>query len=87
MASKNFLKFDRLWLIIAAGCVVLAALRSLAVKFATYKSVLMCVFVVLVTKRRRVIVHIATSADGYIARPDGDLEWLTSRPAPEASMP
>ena len=35
------------------------------------------------TKRRRVIVHIATSADGYIARPDGDLEWLTSRPAPE----
>jgi len=36
-----------------------------------------------VTKRRSVIVHIATSADGYIARPDGDLEWLTSRPAPE----
>jgi len=34
------------------------------------------------TKRRNVIVHIATSADGYIARPDGDLEWLTSRPAP-----
>jgi len=34
-------------------------------------------------KRRKVIVHIATSADGYIARPDGDLEWLTSRPAPE----
>jgi dihydrofolate reductase len=23
------------------------------------------------------------SADGYIARPDGDLEWLTSRPAPK----
>jgi dihydrofolate reductase len=36
-----------------------------------------------VTRRRKVIVHIATSADGYIARPDGDLEWLTSRPAPE----
>jgi dihydrofolate reductase len=36
-----------------------------------------------VTKRRRVIVHIGTSADGYIARPDGDLEWLTSRPAPQ----
>jgi len=36
-----------------------------------------------VTKRRNVIVHIATSADGYIARPDGDLDWLTSRPAPE----
>jgi dihydrofolate reductase len=34
-------------------------------------------------KRRNVIVHIATSADGYIARPDDDLEWLTSRPAPE----
>jgi dihydrofolate reductase len=36
-----------------------------------------------VTKHRKVIVHIATSADGYIARADGDLEWLTSRPAPE----
>src|SRR5512134_2542228 len=35
------------------------------------------------TKRRNVIVHIAASADGYIARPDGDLEWLTSRPAPK----
>ena len=35
------------------------------------------------TKRRKVIVHIAASADGYIARPEGDLEWLTSRPAPE----
>ncbi len=34
------------------------------------------------TKRRNIIVHIATSVDGYIARPDGDLEWLTSRPAP-----
>jgi dihydrofolate reductase len=34
------------------------------------------------TKRRKVIVHIGTSADGYIARPDGDIEWLTSRPAP-----
>ena len=34
------------------------------------------------TKRRKVIVHIAASADGYIARPEGDLEWLTSRPAP-----
>jgi len=32
------------------------------------------------TKRRNVVVHIGTSADGYIARPDGDLEWLTSRP-------
>ena len=35
------------------------------------------------TKRRKIIVHIATSADGYIARPDDDLEWLTSRPAPK----
>ena len=35
------------------------------------------------TKRRNVVVHIATSADGYIARADGDLEWLTSRPAPK----
>jgi dihydrofolate reductase len=35
------------------------------------------------TERRKIIVHIATSADGYIARPDGDLEWLTSRPAPD----
>jgi dihydrofolate reductase len=32
---------------------------------------------------RKVVVHIATSADGYIARPDGDLDWLTSRPAPK----
>jgi dihydrofolate reductase len=37
---------------------------------------------VFVTNQRKVIVHIATSADGYIARRDGDLEWLTSRPAP-----
>jgi dihydrofolate reductase len=36
-----------------------------------------------VTKRRKIIVHIAASADGYIARPDGDLEWLTSRPKPK----
>ena len=35
------------------------------------------------TKHRKVIVHIATSADGYIARSDGDLEWLTSRPTPK----
>jgi dihydrofolate reductase len=34
-------------------------------------------------KQRKVIVHIATSADGFIARSDGDLEWLTSRPAPK----
>src|SRR5882672_1836664 len=35
------------------------------------------------SRTRKVIVHIATSADGYIARPDGDLDWLTSRPAPK----
>ena len=35
------------------------------------------------SKRRKVIVNIGTSADGFIARPDGDLEWLTSRPAPK----
>ena len=29
-------------------------------------------------KERKIIVHIATSADGYIARPDGDLDWLTA---------
>jgi dihydrofolate reductase len=34
-------------------------------------------------KRRNIIVNLATSADGYIARPDGDLEWLTSRPKPK----
>jgi dihydrofolate reductase len=39
--------------------------------------------VAMMPERRNVIVHIATSADGYIARPDGGLEWLTSRPAPE----
>jgi dihydrofolate reductase len=30
--------------------------------------------------RRRIIVYIATSADGYIARPDGSVEWLNRRP-------
>ena len=28
---------------------------------------------------RRIIVQIAVSADGYIARPDGDVEWLNRR--------
>jgi dihydrofolate reductase len=32
---------------------------------------------------RKIIVNLATSADGYIARPNGDIEWLTSRPAPK----
>jgi dihydrofolate reductase len=30
--------------------------------------------------RRKIIVYIATSADGYIAMPDGDVEWLNRRP-------
>src|SRR5207237_3607551 len=30
--------------------------------------------------RRKIIVYIATSADGYIARPDGDVEWLNRLP-------
>lgn len=30
--------------------------------------------------RRKIIVYIATSADGYIARPDGDVQWLNRRP-------
>jgi dihydrofolate reductase len=29
---------------------------------------------------RKIIVSIATSADGYIARPDGDVEWLNRLP-------
>ncbi|HUJ32937.1 MAG TPA: dihydrofolate reductase family protein [Candidatus Acidoferrum sp.] len=35
-------------------------------------------------KQRRVIVYIATSADGYIARPDGDVGWL-ERPRPKGN--
>jgi dihydrofolate reductase len=30
--------------------------------------------------QRKIIVFIATSADGYIARPDGDVEWLNAVP-------
>jgi len=33
--------------------------------------------------RRKIIVNIATSADGYVARTDGSLDWLTARPAPK----
>jgi len=35
------------------------------------------------TRKRKIIVNVATSADGYIARPDGNLDWLTNRPAPK----
>lgn len=31
-------------------------------------------------RERKIIVYIATSADGHIARPDGDVEWLNRRP-------
>lgn len=31
-------------------------------------------------KARKIIAYIATSADGYIARPDGDVEWLNRLP-------
>jgi dihydrofolate reductase len=33
---------------------------------------------------RKIIVEVATSADGYIARPDGGVEWL-DRPSPEGN--
>ena len=31
---------------------------------------------------RKIIVNAGTSADGFIARRDGDIDWLTSRPKP-----
>jgi dihydrofolate reductase len=34
------------------------------------------------TPRRKIIVYVATSADGYIARPDGSVDWL-DRPMPK----
>ncbi len=33
--------------------------------------------------KRQIIVNIATSADGFVARTDGGLDWLTKRPAPK----
>src|SRR5260370_37355079 len=33
---------------------------------------------------RKIIVYIATSADGFIARPDGDVAWL-DRPRPKGN--
>jgi dihydrofolate reductase len=35
------------------------------------------------SNKRKIIVNLATSADGYIARPDGDIEWLTGRTTPK----
>jgi dihydrofolate reductase len=35
-------------------------------------------------KERKIIVYIATSADGYIARPDGGIDWL-DRPTPRGA--
>ena len=35
-------------------------------------------------KRRRIIVYVATSADGFIARKDGRVDWL-DRPHPKGS--
>ena len=34
--------------------------------------------------RRKIVVYIATSADGFIARPDGGVEWL-DRPRPKGN--
>src|SRR5215468_10340162 len=31
---------------------------------------------VFMKRQRKIIVYIATSADGYIARPDGGVDWL-----------
>jgi dihydrofolate reductase len=33
-------------------------------------------------RRRKIIAYIAISADGYIARPNGDVTWL-DRPRPK----
>ncbi|MGA7380809.1 MAG: dihydrofolate reductase family protein [Terriglobales bacterium] len=35
-------------------------------------------------RKRRVIVYVATSADGFIARPDGSVDWL-DRPRPKGN--
>jgi dihydrofolate reductase len=38
----------------------------------------------LMTRKRKIIVSIATSADGFIARPDGSVDWL-ERPRPKGN--
>jgi len=35
-------------------------------------------------RKRRIIVYIATSADGFIARRDGSFDWL-ERPRPKGN--
>src|SRR5215472_19259328 len=35
-------------------------------------------------KNRKIVVEVATSADGFIARPDGDVAWL-DRPQPKGN--
>jgi dihydrofolate reductase len=35
-------------------------------------------------RKRKIIVYIATSADGFIARPDGSVDWL-DRPPPKGN--
>ena len=35
-------------------------------------------------RKRKIIVYIATSADGFIARPDGSVDWL-DRPRPKGN--
>lgn len=35
-------------------------------------------------RKRKIIVYVATSADGFIARPDGAVEWL-DRPRPKGN--
>jgi dihydrofolate reductase len=35
-------------------------------------------------RKRKIIVYIATSADGFIARPDGSVDWL-DRPHPKGN--
>jgi dihydrofolate reductase len=37
----------------------------------------------IVVPKRKIIVNVMTSADGYVARSDGNLDWLTRRPAPK----
>src|ERR1700721_1915909 len=35
-------------------------------------------------RKRKIIVYIATSAEGFIARPDGSVDWL-DRPRPKGN--